>query len=200
MVHQVALGLWLGSLVMAGAGAAIIFPTMKVLDPRLPAFGSYTGDHWLLTAGQIAERVFTISYLIAFPCSLAAVTSLAVLVVVFGLPRVRPAVILRIIALAVAVAAFAAQLLIVSRSMNSALQAYWAAAGAGQNEAAAAHQAAFQDLHPMASTLMCVTAVSLLVALAAGAWSAGATSRGMNIGPASAGPRLEEPSLLKGRA
>lgn len=194
MVHLVSLGLWLGSLVMAGATAAVLFPTIKALDPRVPAFASYTGEHWLLAAGHVGERVFTVSYLIAFPCSLAAIITLAALVLVFRLPRTRPAVILRIVALAIAVAAFAAELLVVSQSMNAALRAYWAAARAGQNEAAAEHQAAFQDLHPMASTLMSITAVSLLVALGAGAWTAGATGEG------SAGTRkeLEDPALLKG--
>lgn len=194
-VHQVALGLWLGSLVMAAATAAIVFPTMKALDPRLPAFSAYTGEHWLLTAGQIGERVFTISYLIAFPCSLAAIVTLAVLVLIFRLPRTRPAVILRIIALAIAVAAFAAQLLIVSQSMNASLRAYWAAALAGENEVAARHQAAFRDLHPTASTLMGVTGVSLLVAFAAGAWSAGATASPRSND--STRPQLEEPLLAK---
>jgi hypothetical protein len=195
MVHLVALGLWLGSLVMAAATAAVVFPTVKSLDPRLPGFAAYTGDHWLLAAGHVGERVFTISYLIAFPCSLAAIITLAALVLLFRLPRTRPAVVLRIVALVIAVAAFAAQLLVVSQSMNASLRAYWAAAQAGQNDVAARHQAAFQELHPMASTLMAITGIGVLVALGAGAWSAGAGEG--DGGRAQSGPVLEEPALVR---
>ena len=51
-LHLAALGAWLGAIVVSGAAAAIIFPTMRSLDPRMPEFGSYQGPHWMI-AGPI---------------------------------------------------------------------------------------------------------------------------------------------------
>jgi|GEM_PF-569788 len=205
MAHLVSLGLWLGTVVMSSAAAAVIFPTLKRLDAHLPAYEAYDGPHWLLAAGMVAERVFLIGDLVQFPCAIVAVVTLAVLIGVFraGGPRVSLA--LRVLGLTVAVAALAAQLLIVSQAMNRSITAYRAAALAGDTEAALRHQAAFNDLHPIASNLMATVMVSVLVALAAGAWGAGGTgdagtATGSNT-PASPpdGPRLEEPMLLRGQ-
>ena len=44
-VHLTFAGLWLGSLVMTGVAAAVIFPVARGLDPQLPAFSEYTGPH-----------------------------------------------------------------------------------------------------------------------------------------------------------
>ncbi|MGQ0628913.1 MAG: hypothetical protein ACT4PL_12535 [Phycisphaerales bacterium] len=68
-LHTFALGLWFGSLIMSGVAAAVLFPTLKRLDPTLGAYPKYTGSHWLLAAGHVAEIVFYISDIISFPLS-----------------------------------------------------------------------------------------------------------------------------------
>src|SRR5689334_8572235 len=56
-VHIAVLGVWAGALVLAGAAAAIVFPVMKSLDPKLPGFSKYDGPHWMLAGGQVGQRV-----------------------------------------------------------------------------------------------------------------------------------------------
>ncbi len=205
MAHLVSLGLWLGTVVMSSAAAAVIFPTLKRLDARLPAYEAYDGPHWLLAAGEVAERVFLIGDLVQFPCAIVAVVTLGLLIGVFRVRGPRVSLALRVLGLTVAAAALAAQLLIVSQAMNRAVTLYRAAALAGETETALRHQAAFNDLHPIARILMATVMVSVLVALAAGAWGAGgardaeANGSGTPASPPADEPRLEEPRLLKGQ-
>src|SRR5690349_21676927 len=51
-IHVVAAGVWLGSLVMTGAYAGLVFRTMRTLNPSLPDFGAYPGEHWRLAGGM----------------------------------------------------------------------------------------------------------------------------------------------------
>ena len=48
-------------LVMSGTMAAVIFPTMKQLQPVLPEFVKVPQDHWSLAAGLVMRKVFFIS-------------------------------------------------------------------------------------------------------------------------------------------
>ena len=58
-LHVLSLAVWLGTIMMTGVAAAIIFPEMRRLDPSLAIYSKYTGDHWLLAAGHIAAMLTT---------------------------------------------------------------------------------------------------------------------------------------------
>jgi hypothetical protein len=194
-LHVVALGLWLGTLVMVAAAAAILFPTMRSLAPRLPAFAAYDGDHWRLAAGRVGQQLFLVADVIQFACALAAAATFLAMAVLLGMARGRASTILRALALSVAVASAAGQIIVLAPSMNAALRAYWAAALAGDTAAAGIHQAAFNDLHPYATALLAVGAVAVLIALVG---AAAAAPPGASDEPAPSA-RLPEPALLRMR-
>jgi hypothetical protein len=196
-IHLVALGLWVGVLLSAGAFAASVFPIMKGLDPRLPAFDKYTGEHWLIAGGKVAQRIFLITDIVQFVCAVLSIATLGCMIWLFGLPRRRPATIVRAIALGVALACAAGSIIIVAPQLNAALRLYWAAAEAGNLEAVAPHRAAVDQLHPLSSRLMGGTFVCVLIAFVAGAWSAARPWREEEAPVKSS--RYEEPALLRGR-
>lgn len=162
-LHLFTLGLWLGVIAMSGAAAAILFPTIKELDPLLPEYTAYTGEHWRLAAGLPAERIFLVADIAGFVCSFLAAATFGCLATFFRLPVKSPTTISRAFVLAVALACFASNLIIIRPQMNSALNTYRAAALRGDNQAALTHQQAFADLHPIASNLMIALLVSVLL-------------------------------------
>lgn len=170
-VHALALALWLGFVVAAGAYAAAVFPTARAMAPRLPEFERYTGDHAVIVGGRIAQTVFLIADVVQFVCALAAVGTFACIAWLFGGGERRPALYLRGLALSVALACAASLLMVVNPKFVSATNAYWAAARAGDNEAAAAHRQVARETHPYATTLMSLAAGSVALALGAGVWS-----------------------------
>ncbi|MBX3357286.1 MAG: hypothetical protein KF745_02545 [Phycisphaeraceae bacterium] len=194
-LHVSVLGLWLGALGMGAASAGVLFPTMKRLAPRLPDFSAYSGDQWLIAAGHVGQKVFLILDVVQFACSLIAVVTFTALVMLRPRARIGASFILRAVALSIALASVAGEIFILAPSMNAALQAYWSAARAGNLDAALEHQQAFTAMHPMATKLMVLTAISVLISLALGAWAA-ATSRPAGE-PGSRG--LETPALLNAR-
>ncbi len=169
-LHTVALGVWLGIVVMTAAAAAIIFPTVKGLAPTLPAFNAYTGDHWMVLAGKVADRIFAVSDAAQFACAIVAGAGL-VLARPIGHPawRTLPTA-LRMTALSAAVTALAYQLFVLSPRMNHNLRGYWAAAERGDNAAAEALKAAFNTDHPTATIVLGVLAVIVLAGLLLAAW------------------------------
>lgn len=200
-VHLLALGLWTGVLVAAGAFAASVFPIMKGLNPRLPAFEKYSGEHWLIAGGKVAQRIFLITDIVQFVCAVLSIGTLGCMIWLFGLPRRRPSTIVRALALGVALACAAGLIIVVAPQLNAALRLYWAAAEAGNLEAVAPHRAAVDELHPLSSKLMVGTLISVLTAFIAAAWSASRpwkdAEAAEGIGPA--GARYEQPALLRGR-
>lgn len=196
-IHLVALGLWVGVLLSAGAFAASVFPIMKGLDPRLPAFEKYTGEHWLIAGGKIAQRIFLITDIVQFVCAVLSIGTLGCMIWLFGLPRRRPATIVRAIALGLAMACAAGSIIIIAPQLNAALRLYWAAAEMGNLELVAPHRAAVDELHPISSKLMGGTFVCVLIAFVAGAWSAARPWRDDEALVKPSG--YEEPALLRGR-
>jgi hypothetical protein len=173
-IHLVALGLWLGVLVMSGVTAAVIFPTVHALNPTLPAYAAYTGPHWSLAAGQVAARVFTIADAISLVCGLVGTGTLGLLLIYRALPGRSAATALRVLGISVAMVFLGYQLLILGPAMQREVAAYWSAAGAGDNATAATFKAAFDAHHPVARNVMALSALSVFVALLGGAWSAAA--------------------------
>lgn len=171
-IHLTALGIWLGSVVMAGASAATIFPTLKKLNPRLPDYEQYTGDHWLLAAGQAAAKIFFITDIVQFVCSVLCILTMLGMLFISRMPWRRPSSIVRILALAAAVCVLGFSLIYLAPQMQINIHGYWDAARAGNSDEAAKFQQIFSADHPLASRLMQATAISVALCLVSGAWNA----------------------------
>lgn len=216
-VHLLALAIWSGVLLSTGAAAAILFPTMKQLDPAIPAYAQYTGEHWVLAAGHAAEKLFLLADIIQFLCALLAIITFIALAV-SSFSNSKPAqtntsrlsLLTRGTLLSIALACLAGNLVIVAPSMNKALRAYRAAAQQGLTDDALLHRAAFNELHPVASNLLIITTIATLTALTLGIWNIARSTypqpnqphpnNSNNTSPPQAtatNPKLEEPALAK---
>lgn len=173
-VHLTAVGLWAGVAAMAGATAAVMFTQMRELDPSLPGYAAYDGSHADLAAGFIQARVFWIGDLVQFACASLALLTLILMLAVGGLAIRRVSTGVRTAALCCALGALSFSLLVLGPRMTQNVQAYWAAAAAGDNEQAAAFYAAFDADHPTASRTLMATFGLSVIALAAGGFSAAA--------------------------
>jgi hypothetical protein len=171
--HLAALGVWTGALVGAGITAAVTFPTVRDLQPTLATYSGYGGDHWMLLAGRVASRVFLVTDVVQFVCSLLAVVGFALAVVAGGYlaPQRRSVVLfLRALCLGLAFVSVSYHLLILMPSMQHDLRQYWDAAALGDTETAERFRQAFADRHPDASRSMGLTALAAFATMVLGAW------------------------------
>lgn len=178
IVHVLALGIWLGALVMAGAVAAQVFPSMRQLDPVVPTLAGFSGEHWLVVAGRVGELTFFTADLIGLIALAIATITLIGAIAVLGLPMARISTMLRAVALGGAVMLMAYQLFVLAPTMNRHLHEQWDAAAAGDNELAEAHREAFAALHPTATRVLAGLALCAGFALGAGVWSIGVRDPG----------------------
>jgi len=200
-VHVTAAGVWAGVLVMAGGSAAVLFPEMRSLEPELPAYSAYGGEHWRLAAGIVQNEVFKIADVAQFVLATVCLASLLGMLVFGGLSTRRVSTGVRIVVLCVAMSLTSYHLFILGPRMQASARVYWDAARAGDTAVADRARAAFNADHPTASNVLGATAVSTLALAAVGAWSAasaGDPPRGHE------GKRVkrahEEPALARGRA
>ncbi len=167
--HAAGLGVWLAVLVAAGLAAAVAFPEMKELDPRLPDYAAYTGDHWMIAAGHIGRRVFSIADRVQLVAAAVSVLTLAIVT------RLRlstgPWLALRWIAVGVAAGLAIYNGLVLAPKMDADLLAYWSAAREGDQVKAAEHRAVFSAQHPQASRVLTIGAAGVFVAVVAAAVS-----------------------------
>ncbi|GJQ29781.1 MAG: hypothetical protein HBSAPP03_16650 [Phycisphaerae bacterium] len=156
--------LWLGVVIMSGIVAAVAFPTMKSLNPSLPDFAAYPGEHWTIAAGHVARRVFDLGAMLQAGC--AAIACVTLTGSALGDPR-RPRRIpfARAIALLLAVGILGYWRLSLTPTMDADLDAFWAAARAGNTESADAHKAAFNAAHPVAARTLSFTALFVFAGL-----------------------------------
>ncbi len=187
-IHITALALWLGGLVMTGVTAAVVFPTMREMDPALPQYAAFTGEHWRLAAGRVAARVFFIFDVMQFVAVLIAGVSFGVAILVYGLPMRRFSTFARGGTLIVLLALLSYQFLVLGPEMNTNMNNYWIAALEGDNGAAERFRQAFEQDHPTATRLMVANTVLVLFSLLAAVWSI--TDHGEP-----GGTTLEEPLL-----
>lgn len=170
-IHAASLAVWLAALVAAGLAAAAVFPVMKGLEPRLPEYAAYTGEHWMIAAGHVGRRVFSIADRAQLVMSGIAVVTLAVAT------RLRlcggPWLALRWIAVGVAAGLAVYNGLVLAPRMDEDLLAYWAAAREGDSAKAAQYKAAFSGAHPHASMVLQVGAASVFVGVISAAVSRG---------------------------
>ncbi len=164
-VHLAALGVWVGALGMTAATAAVLFPEMRDLDPSLGAFSAYPGDHWVLAAGRVMARVFSVLDSVQIGCAaLAALTAFALFV-----SRADRRW-LRLVLTLAPTAVLVWYVLMVALPMHADMTGYWDAARAGDLESASAYRSAFDARHPVASQAMGLTLALALVALLVNGW------------------------------
>jgi len=182
-LHGLALAVWLAALVASGLFAATLFPTMKTLNPLVPAFREYAGEHWRLAAGVPANNIFTLADRIQFVCAGAALMTLGFWLA--GLARRKqegdsvslPAAVLRITTLTGAMAGLCYQLFILGPRMGAALRNWVVAATEGRTSDAEAFRAIFDADHPAASRTLGLTALCVLMCLTVHLWN------GDTVGP-----------------
>jgi len=177
-LHVLSLCLWGASVLSAGLAAAIAFPTMKALDPRLPAYARYDGDHWMLAAGTIANRVFEVTDVVQMVTAAVAVATAIALMAIRVCAGRSMATLVWLGAVAVAAGVLGYTLIVLRPGMAVDLHAYWDAALAGNTPAAEAARQEFSGEHPTASNLMAATAGAVLVAIIAVIPAAGIGKRG----------------------
>ncbi len=163
------LAVWLGLLIMTGVAAATLFPMLKSLAPTLPEFALYTGDHWRIAGGQIANRLFTISDIAGVILIAAAAALLAISTYLRHLTY--SALAARWASLMLPAIAMAINLFVLHPRMGRTLTAFYAAAAAGQGPRADVLQTALDSDHPLSTALMVLLTASVLIALVVAAWS-----------------------------
>ncbi len=170
--HLLAVALWLGAVTMSGVVAAVVFPLMRDLDPTLGAYPAFEGDHAILAGGHVGARVFLIADVVQFICGLVVLATTIALVGFLKLPLKRWSSAIRLIAVGGAIMVASYHVMVLAPRMDDALKSYWSLAEQGRTDDAEAKRAEFSADHPTASRTLSGTAALLLVAFAAGAWSA----------------------------
>lgn len=198
IVHIAAAGLWLGVAIATGAAAAIIFPTVRDLDPTLAGYTGYDGEHWRLAAGHIAAKLFAFGDIVGFFCLMLAGLSLCIIAAMphvwIQTPRITLA---RLSALGAAILASGYNIFILGPRMNTNLQTYWQAAATGDNTAALAAQQAFMADHTPASNTLAAVAIAALALTITAAMAATAKPRAG--GATKPAQRLQPPALANKR-
>ena len=175
-VHAVAAGLWLGALVMAGATAGVLFTHMRTLAPEFAVFEHFTGEQSTIGAGFLQNRVFLALDFIQYGSATLVLISTIGLIVICRFPIRRVSSVVRLLALGAAMILVSYHLFVLTPRMQENAQIYWAAAEAGENEAARSAFDAFDADHPRARQVLMSLVISVLVLLASGAWSAASVS------------------------
>ncbi|MDQ7014544.1 MAG: hypothetical protein Q9O74_11700 [Planctomycetota bacterium] len=169
-VLVVCAGIAFGVVAMTGVVAAVVFPTTRDLDPTLPDYAAYSGPHWSLAAGILAERVFQVGFLVIGVALAGALISVVLLAIGRrgggGFPAVRVGLTLLTLGI------FFAHVGWLQPRMDDAAGAYRAAALVGDNDAAGEAKARFDSMHPTASRLIGATTFAAFALFVVSAWAA----------------------------
>ena len=198
-VHLTFAGLWLGSLVMTGVAAAVIFPITRELNPQLPDFTEFTGPHWRIAAGTVAAKIFLISDAIQLGCIIICGLTLgAVVITAEGWQR-PIATSIRLIALFCAVGLLTYSFAFLGPRMNTNMVNYWDAARAGENDAATSYQLAFDKDHPTATKVMIGSFLCALLVTSSGALSVAGAAVPNSTATKAPPSKLQQPELSRRR-
>lgn len=198
-VHLTFAGLWLGSLVMTGVAAAVIFPITRELNPQLPDFTEFTGPHWRIAAGTVAAKIFLISDAIQLGCIIICGLTLgAVVITAEGWQR-PIATSIRLIALFCAVGLLTYSFAFLGPRMNTNMVNYWDAARAGENDAAKSNQLAFDKDHPTATKVMIGSFLCALLVTSSGALSVAGAAVPNSTATKAPSSKLQQPELSRRR-
>lgn len=191
---------WSGALLVTGLTAYFVFTLLKGLDPSLPEFAAYDGEHWRLLGGYVAERLFIGADVVGFLAICLGGGAFA-LACWKGHPHPRSWIAaLRALLLVAMMGIMTFRFAALDPAMQVDLAAYRQAAALGDTENALAMQAEYDTHHKTASNVM---VASLLVSLGALGFTLATTRRVMTGGavdstkPVSKGT-LQEPALARG--
>ena len=165
--------LWVSALVTAGIAAMNVFGTLPGLDLTVDRYPAVPPEeHGTLAASHVMERVFFTIDMLQFVAIPLVLVTLLLELVRRGAAR-RPANLVRAACLVVAAGLFAYHAFAVAPTMNRALRDRWTAAAAADLTAAEEHRARFNELHPIADTVLRVNlGLVLLGAIASAVASA----------------------------
>lgn len=169
-LNLIALSLWAGALIGAGGAAAILFPTLKQLAPTLPDFAAFPDDHWKIAGGLVGVRLFVLADVVQLGAACATILALIVTRLAGGTQASRAATGLRLVFMAFAWLLASYQIMVLGPRMQTNLNAFYAAAKAGQVDVARVNRDAFDADHPTASRVLGGTLLAVMGALAASAW------------------------------
>lgn len=155
---------------MGAVVAAIIFPTMRELDPTLGLFQAYRGAHADLGAGYIQARVFFAVDILQFVGAFVGGIALAVSIFVRHALRTRASFV-RSVLFAAAALVFAYQFFMLAPRMDQNAQDYWRAAEAGDTQAAERSRDAFSADHPTATRVFGLIGVLVLSSFVVSVWT-----------------------------
>ena len=191
---------WSGALLVTGLTAYFVFTLLKGLDPSLPEFAAYDGEHWRLLGGYVAERLFIGADVVGFLAICLGGGAFA-LACWKGHPHPRSWIAaLRALLLVAMMGIMTFRFAALDPAMQVDLAAYRQAAALGDTENALAMQAEYDTHHKTASNVM---VASLLISLGALGFTLATTRRVMTGGavdstkPVSKG-NLQEPALARG--
>jgi len=160
------LGIWLGTVLLSGAVAAVAFPVMKQLNPQIPTLAA-AREPWMIAAGEIGRRGFKmagyVQLAVGAGCLLAAFSAWGSR---SGVPRAPR--IIGICALIVSLGLLASSTWLQVR-MNDTFEQHVAAVRANDLPKADALMATFQGMHPPSTRIMSGMAISVLLAMIAAA-------------------------------
>lgn len=189
---------WAGALLVTGATAYFVFTLLKRLDPTLPQYAAYDGEHWRLLGGYVAERLFIGGDVVGFLAICVGGGAFA-LACWKGHPHPRTwTAAFRALLVMAMVGLMTYRFAVLDPAMQADLAAYRQAAARGDTQAALGLQAEYDVHHKTASN---VIVGSLLLSLAALGFTLATTRRVMsgNAGDTTPPPsRLQEPALAKG--
>lgn len=169
-IHIVALGIWTGGLLMTGIAAAILFPTIRALNPALPSYERFTEPHWAIAAGHVGRRIFLAADVVQMTAAGLTLLGVGGLIIAGRWPRHTIIGATRLALIGAALTLVCYQLIVLGGRMDTNLTGYWTAAREGHMDEALRLRAAFEADHPVASRVAAATALATLTALCLGAW------------------------------
>jgi len=191
---------WSGALLVTGLTAYFVFTLLKGLDPSLPEFAAYDGEHWRLLGGYVAERLFIGADVIGFLAICLGGGAFA-WACWRGYPHARSWIAaIRALLILAMMGIMTYRFASLDPAMQMDLAAYRQAASLGDTENALAAQAEYDQHHNTASNVM---VASMFVSLGALGFTLATTRRVMTGGaadstePANAST-LQEPALARG--
>ncbi|MEQ8316629.1 MAG: hypothetical protein RIE77_12205 [Phycisphaerales bacterium] len=191
---------WSGALLVTGLTAYFVFTLLKRLDPTLPDFSAYEGEHWRLLGGYVAERLFIGADVVGFLAICIGGGAFA-LACWRGHPHPRSwTAAIRALLVMAMVGIMTYRFAVLDPAMQADLAAYRQAAALGDTQNAIELQQAYDVHHRTASNVM---VASLLLSLGALGFTLATTRRVMTGAagdrtPAPKPSRLQEPELARG--
>jgi hypothetical protein len=199
-VQVAAWATWSGALLVTGLTAYFVFTLLKGLDPALPEFATYGGEHWRLLGGYVAERLFIGADVVGFLAICVGGGSFA-LACWKGYPHPRSwTAAVRALLIMAMVGIMTYRFAVLDPAMQADLAAYRQAASLGDTTNAQTLQLEYDKHHQTASNVM---VASLLLSLSALVFTLASTRRVLtgkaaDRTPARPASRLQEPQLARG--